>query len=479
MIGYIHRKQMSTAFQVEKRVKIARLCIAGTHSGCGKTTVSLGIMAALVRRGYTVQPFKVGPDFIDPGHHRRVTGRDSHNLDGWIMDPEHNRQIFARYGHDAHVSVVEGVMGLFDGFSGSDETGSTAQMAKWLDLPVVLVIDARAMARSAAAVALGFSRFDPGLSLKGIIFNRVGSKGHAQVIEDALRSNAGLPVFGCLPDNEGLEIPSRHLGLVTDEDFRVHEDQIERLGRWAENNLDFDQLLGLLERAKVHGPEFYIPDGRQKHGPEIRIGIARDKAFCFYYSENLRLLEEAGAKLIPFSPLHSRHLPGEINGLILGGGYPELHCEMLSRNRQLLAEIREFGLSGRPIYSECGGFMFLTKEIQDLEGHIFSMAGIFPLRAKMGGRLRALGYREVITQKESILGAKGTKIRGHEFHYSRIYNMEPNPECIYTMTDRKAGFQAEEGFVQNRVLGSYVHLHWGSNPEVAKNFVDYCRRYGQ
>ncbi|MBW2164520.1 MAG: cobyrinate a,c-diamide synthase, partial [Deltaproteobacteria bacterium] len=300
-----------------KRVKIARLCIAGTHSGCGKTTVSLGIMAALVRRGYTVQPFKVGPDFIDPGHHRRVTGRDSHNLDGWIIDPEHNRQIFARYGHDAH---------------GSDEAGSTAQMAKWLDLPVVLVIDARAMARSAAAVALGFSRFDPDLSLKGIIFNRVGSKGHAQVIEDALRSSTELPVFGCLPDNEELEIPSRHLGLVTDEDFRAHEDQIERLGRWAEDNLDFEQLLGLLERAKGQGPKFYSPDSHQKHGPEIKIGIARDKAFCFYYPENLRLLEEAGAKLIPFSPLHSRHLPEEINGLILGGGYPELHCEMLSRN---------------------------------------------------------------------------------------------------------------------------------------------------
>lgn len=472
---------MSTAFRMEKRVKIARLCIAGTHSGCGKTTVSMGIMAALVRRGYTVQPFKVGPDFIDPGHHRRITGRDSHNLDGWIIDPEHNRQIFERYGHDAHVSVVEGVMGLFDGSSGSDEAGSTAQMAKWLDLPVVLVIDARAMARSAAAVALGFSRFDPDLSLKGIIFNRVGSKGHAQVIEDAVRSSTELPVFGCLPHNEGLEIPSRHLGLVTDEDFGMGENLIRQLARWIENNVDMVRLMESLDLPDITAVQAIQTATNAHRHPEAktRIGIAMDEAFCFYYSENLRLLEEAGAKLIPFSPLHSRHLPEGINGLILGGGYPELHCEMLSQNRQLLAEIREFGLSGRPIYSECGGFMFLTKEIQDLEGHIFPMAGIFPMRAKMGGRLRALGYREVITQNESILGAKGTKIRGHEFHYSRIYNMEPNPECIYTMTDRKAGFQAEEGFVQNRVLGSYVHLHWGSNPEVAKNFVDYCRRYGQ
>ena len=208
-------------------MKVSAFVIAGTHSGCGKTTVSLGIMAALIKRGLTVQPFKVGPDFIDPGHHRRITGRDSQNLDGWMMSPDYNRNILDRYSRDADVAVIEGVMGLFDGFSGSDESGSTAQMAKCLGLPVVLVIDARAMARSAAAVALGFLHFDSDLALKGVIFNRVGSETHSEMLIDAMSSVSDLPVLGCLPRNEGIEIPSRHLGLITDEDFIADKDLIE------------------------------------------------------------------------------------------------------------------------------------------------------------------------------------------------------------------------------------------------------------
>jgi len=456
--------------------KIPAFLIAGTHSGCGKTTVSLGIMAALVKRGFIVQPFKVGPDFIDPGHHRRITGRDSHNLDGWMMSPEYNREILKRYSRDADVAVVEGVMGLFDGFSGKDESGSTAQMAKWLGLPVVLVIDARAMARSAAAVALGFLRFDSDLPLKGIIFNRVGSEAHAGMLVDAINFIPGLSVFGCLPRNEELMIPSRHLGLVTEDDFRPDEDYEEILARWIENNMDLNLLLESLPSALMKAGN--APEADIKRDPDISIGIARDEAFCFYYPESLRMLEEAGAELIPFSPLRSRHLPDGIKGLILGGGYPELHCEMLSQNRELLAEIREFGLSGRPIYAECGGFMFLMKEIQDLKGQTFPMVGIFPMRAKMEPRLKALGYREIITQKESSLGPVNTKVRGHEFHYSMIKETEIDVEYIYEMTDRKSDSSGEEGFVRNRVLGSYVHLHWGSNPEVAENFVDYCCRYG-
>ena len=459
-------------------MKVSAFVIAGTHSGCGKTTVSMGIMAALVKRGLTVQPFKVGPDFIDPGHHRRITGRDSHNLDGWMMSPDYNRNILDRYSRDADAAVIEGVMGLFDGFSGSDESGSTAQMAKWLGLPVVLVIDARAMARSAAAVALGFLRFDSDLALKGVIFNRVGSEAHREMLIDAISSVSALPVVGCLPRNKELEIPSRHLGLVTDEDLIADEDRMKKLARWIENNMDLDHLIGSLPEVKNHrsdGVSFSSNNGRDH---KIKIGIARDEAFCFYYEENLRLLREGGAELIAFSPLRSKHLPDDIKGLILGGGYPELHCQTLSGNKDLVAEIREFGLSGKPIYAECGGFMFLTEEIRDLDGQAFPMVGIFPIRAKMEHRLKALGYREVVTIKDSILGPEGTKVRGHEFHYSQIQSVDPDSECIYTMMDRKAVLHDKEGFVQKRVLGSYVHLHWGSNPEVAKNFVDYSRRYG-
>ena len=458
------------------------LCVAGTHSGCGKTTVSLGIMAALVKRGLIVQPFKVGPDFIDPGHHRRITGRDSHNLDGWMMTPEYNRRILARYSRDSDWSVVEGVMGVFDGFSGRDETGSTAQMAKWLNLPTVIVIDAGAMARSAAAVALGFSMFDPELPLKGIIFNRVGSKKHARMINDAVSFLPDLTVLGYLPREKGLEIPSRHLGLVTDEDFSADKNHIERLANWIEDNIEIEKLL------KNKEPRFpciiNVIENKGPHQRKIRIGIARDEAFCFYYPENLRLLREAGAELIPFSPLRDNRLPQGIKGLILGGGYPELHCSALSRNRELLGEIKGFGMSGRPVYAECGGFMYLVKEIRDLKGDLYPMVGIFPMKAEMVTGLHALGYREIITRKESMLGPAGTKIRGHEFHYSRIKPAQEGAkkdgfsDFLYSMTDRMAVHDTREGFIRENVLGSYIHLHLGSNPEVAVDFVGFCRRYG-
>ncbi len=454
-------------------MNIPAFLIAGTHSGCGKTTVSLGIMAALVRRKRKVQAFKVGPDFIDPGHHRRITGRDSHNLDGWIMDRDDNRRILSRGMGDADAVVVEGVMGLFDGFSGADESGSTAQMAKWLDLPVILVIDARSMARSAAAVALGFLRFDPDLSIGGIIFNRVGSQTHAQILQEAVSSITHVPVFGYLPRSEALEMPSRHLGLVTDEDLVRGDDHSERLARWIESNVDLDGILAL-HNMKRPGDE--IPEALPK--PDIRIGIARDEAFCFYYPENLRLLRRAGAQLVPFSPMRSKNLPEGIHGLYLGGGYPELHCRSLAENRPLLNAIRDFGMDGKPIYAECGGFMFLMREIEDLEGRVFPMVGLFPMRAKMDPRLKSLGYREVETLDESLLGPGGIRIRGHEFHYSHMEDVAPGRRCIYRLTDRKAVSADREGFVRKHVLGSYVHLHWGSNPGVADHFVDYCRRYG-
>ena len=450
--------------------KIKAFCIAGTHSGCGKTTVSLGIMAALTRRGRIVQPFKVGPDFIDPGHHRRMTGRDSHNLDGWMMTQSYNREMFSRYCQDADVAVVEGVMGLFDGFSGKDEAGSTAQMVKWLNLPLFLVIDASSMARSAAAIALGFSEFDRELPVSGVIFNRVASQGHAELIAEAMSPMWDLPVFGYLPREEGLEIPSRHLGLVTDEDFSMDQGRIESLADWIDANLDLNRLMKSLQ---LRGPE--LTTASPPLNGEIKIGLARDEAFCFYYPENLRLLREAGAELIPFSPLRDRQLPVGIAGLIFGGGYPELHSKALAENRALLREIRNFGLNDGPIYGECGGFMFLMNEIRDLEGKAYPMVGLFPMIAVMEHRLKSLGYREVVTKQRSVLGPKGTRIRGHEFHYSHVNEMEPLISCIYTMKDRKSSSKGKEGFLKKNVLGSYVHLHWGSNPKVAEHFVDFCR----
>ena len=446
--------------------------IAGTHSGCGKTTVTLGVMAVLLKRGFTVQAFKVGPDFIDTGHHRRITGKDAHNLDGWMLSRQANQEVFSRYSRGMDIAVIEGVMGLYDGISGSDESGSTAQMAKWLDLPVILIIDATSMARSAAATALGFFRFDPELPFAGIIFNRVGSKGHEEMLRDAMSSIPNLPVFGYLYRDKGLEIPSRHLGLVTDEELCIGEDLIEKLARWMDTNVNLDYLLEYTKGTEFNGV-YTAPISR----PKIKIGIAQDKAFSFYYPENLRLLREAGADLIPFSPLQDTQLPQGIKGLYLGGGYPELYCNELAKNECLLQEIREFGLDGGPIYGECGGFMFLMKEIRDLSGKAYPMVGIFDTTAMMDSHLRALGYREIVTKKGSILGPKGTRVRGHEFHYSHIQDRDIREERIYSMAARKHFSYDNEGFVRKGVLGSYVHLHWGSNPGVAKNFVDYCRYY--
>ena len=327
-----------------------------------------------------------------------------------MMTPEYNRQILARYSRDSDWAIVEDVMGIFNGFSGRNESGSTAQMAKWLNLPTIIVIDARAMARSVAAIALGFSMFDPELPLKGIIFNRVGSKKHAQMINDAVSFLPDLPVLGYLPREKGLEIPSRHLGLVTDEDFSADKNHIERLANWIEDHIDIENLLKNKEPRPPCMINVIAKKGQDQR--KIRIGIARDEAFCFYYPENLRLLKEAGAELVPFSPLRDNRLPEGIKGLILGGGYPELHCKALSLNLELTGEIKEFGVSGRPVYTECGGFMYLLKEICDLKGDSYPMAGIFPMKAEMVTGLHALGYREIITGKESMLGPAGTKDKG-------------------------------------------------------------------
>lgn len=449
------------------------VCIAGTHSGCGKTTISAGIMSAMVRRGYNVQAYKIGPDFIDPGHHRRATGRDAHNLDGWMMDRQMNTDIFLRNLHGADTAVVEGVMGLFDGFSGNTDSGSTAQMAKWLGLPVILVIDARSMARSAAAVALGYSRFDPKVSIRGVLFNRVGSKAHGEMLREAMLELPDLEVYGFLPAEKKLEIPSRHLGLLTEGDFTPGEEFLRDLASWVEENIDLNRLLSSTNSRVTVADE--IPP---KGNPSIRVAIAVDEAFCFYYEENLRLLRDAGAELVPFSPIRSGMLPEDIQGLILGGGYPELHCIQLSKNKGLLSAIRTFGLEGRPIYAECGGFMYLMEQIADLEGEKHSMVGLFPMDARMEKGLHSLGYRQILTKKRSPLGPAGIKVRGHEFHYSKIAEDHDNVERIYSIQDRKEAGMHEEGYLRKNVLGSYVHLHWGSNPDVAGHFVDCCRKYG-
>jgi cobyrinic acid a,c-diamide synthase len=452
--------------------KIPVLAVAGTHSGSGKTTVTLGLMAALKRKGLAVQGFKVGPDFIDPGHHRAVTGRESHNLDGWMMRPEVNRSIFLRGLRGADAGVIEGVMGLFDGFSGSDETGSTAETAKHLGVPVLLVVDARSMARSAAAVALGFARFDPDLSLAGVLFNRVGGRTHARMLEEAMEAVPGIQLLGCLPRDEALAIPSRHLGLVTADDHLMGEEKTDRLAAWIEAHVDLDRILDAAPGFRGAPPSSHTPPLQKE-----RIGLARDEAFCFYYKENLLLLEAAGAEMIPFSPLRDRALPEGVSGLYLGGGYPELHCETLSANRSMKRAIRSFAEDGGVVYAECGGFMYLMRTIRDLKGRGHRMAGVFPFDAVMEPTLRSLGYREIETLEDTLLGPAGTRVRGHEFHYSSMTGGGEGPGPVYSVSSRLGAVDAEEGFTSGGALGSYIHLHFGSNPDSARSLVEACTRF--
>jgi cobyrinic acid a,c-diamide synthase len=464
------------------------LVIAGTHSGSGKTTVTLGILAALKNRGFSVAPFKVGPDFIDPGHHRRIAGTQSRNLDGWMLSQAANRKMFARGIAGADVAVVEGVMGLFDGYDGRSEAGSTAQMARWLGLEILLVVDARSMARSAGALVYGFTRFDPGCRFCGVVFNNVGSARHMEYLCQALEEKVSVPVLGGLPKNPDLAIPDRHLGLVTAEDYGLSDQQVAALAGVIEKNLDLDRLIERLPGIVVEDPDYEM-ENREDHDQnnrfpvsdlkKVRIGVARDNAFCFYYPDNLEIFEENGAEIVFFSPVNDRELPSNLDGIYLGGGYPELHAEKLSMNVSMRKDVFEKCKKGMPVYAECGGFMYLCEKLISKHGDVYDMVGCFPFASRMKDRLNALGYREIRLSDTTPLGKKGLTARGHEFHYSYLEEEKISPEIqkVYEASDRSGTERSCPGYLVNQCLGSYVHLHFRSCPEIGRNFVSACGLY--
>jgi len=441
------------------------LLIAGTHSGCGKTTVTLGVMAALARRGLAVQPFKCGPDFIDPSLHRMVTGRVSRNLDVRMCGKDFVRATFARHSPAIGCSVVEGVMGLFDGGE-----GSAATLAKTLDLPVILVIDVRSAAESVAAVVHGFATLDPQLTLAGVVCNRIGSDKHRTMVAEAIQAHSNVPIIGFLPRREEVSIPSRHLGLHMGDEHPLQGESLEVLAQLTEEHLDLDLLLRIAgDRRSVSATD--TPDQLPAHDQQVRLGVARDAAFCFYYEDNLDLLRAAGAELVFFSPLEDRHLPAGLHGLYLGGGYPELYARSLSENTTMREQIRAFAESGRPVYGECGGFMYLCASITDLEDHRFPMAGLYPFQARMQRHLRSLGYRQPVVKQDCLLAPAGAVLHGHEFHYSTIDTEGLAVPSAYFLENGRP-----EGFLRHNTLAGYVHLHWGRTPEVAARFVQACRQ---
>ena len=453
-----------------------RIFIAGTHSGVGKTTVTLALLAAFRARGREVQPFKVGPDYIDPGHHRLASGRVSRNLDGWMFGQELNRESFRKASKDADLSIIEGMMGLFDSCSPTTEMGSAAQMAKQLTAPVLLVIDGSAMARSAAALVTGYAKFDRKLWVAGVIFNRVKSEGHYQLLKEAVEKETKVKVLGYLRPDSELTIQDRHLGLKSALEQGFTE-LYDKLGQAASETLDLDGIEQIASSSPPLPPEGVGLTVPQPHRPgeKIRIGIAYDSAFCFYYPDNLELLQRSGAELIIFSPMSNPSLP-DVDLLYLGGGYPEIYAEGLERNVKMRKMIQAFAERGGPIYAECGGLMYLTKRLRDFEGREFEMAGVFPATTVMDAAHPTLGYREVNVTQACLLGEAGTTIRGHEFHFSSLV---PEGELTYVgqVTDAEGRECGRDGLSHANVVALYTHLHFFSHPAIAWNLVQTAREF--
>jgi cobyrinic acid a,c-diamide synthase len=462
---------------------MARLIIAGMSSGVGKTTIAVGLIAALRRRALIVQPFKVGPDYIDPTYHALAAGRPCRNLDAWMVPPDRLLASFSRATLDVDVAVVEGVMGLYDGFDYGDNAGSTAAASRLLNAPVVLVVDASKMARSAGAIALGFRQFDPGLNLAGFIANRVGGVSHGRGVASAVASATGLPVFGWLPRDPRLAIPERYLGLVPTREPGQWSDFIDAAGTIVDKYLDLDRILTIAREAPPLPPNAAAPAGAINLPEPLAafdrpvIAVARDEAFHFTYPENLELLQAAGAEVAFFSPLHDDRLPPRTAGVMLSGGFPELYASALSRNGPLHAALRDAHVGQMPIYAECGGLMYLTEAIVDDQGRDHAMAGLLPGRSTMAGRL-TLGYRLGRAARDSWLFKAGETIRGHEFHYSSWVDRPAGLPAALHLAGRDGEMSVSpEGACQRNLWASYVHLHFDGLPELPSRFVVACRSW--
>lgn len=456
----------------ERNLKIPRLVFTGISSGCGKTTISSGVMAALRRRGLKVQAFKVGPDYIDPGYHTLATGLPSRNLDSWMLIPDAISELFQRSAATADINIIEGVMGVFDGHSGSDDTGSTAEVAKMLRCPVVLVLDVSKMSRSAAALVLGCQKFDPELDIRGVVLNRTGSEKHRLLVKEAIEQKTNVPVLGHMPRTPGLELPERHLGLVPTAEQDTLQGFIDRLAGEIETRIDLAGLMKIAGEAEPIQPVFPRLFPETPVPPKVRVAVARDEAFNFYYQDNLDLLEAQGADLLYFSPLHDPALPSGIQGIYLGGGFPEVYAAQLGQNASMLRSIKAAGLGGTAIYAECGGLMYLAGGIVDQSGREHGMVGLVPGCPSLSRMRLKLRYVKVRGNWGNPLAAYDVVLRGHEFHYSHFDPPAPGA-AAWEILEPEPGL---EGFRVHNIVASYVHLHFASHPSVAPNFVAWCSK---
>jgi cobyrinic acid a,c-diamide synthase len=460
-----------------------KIVIAGVTSGVGKSTVAMAIMYALRRKGFVVQPFKVGPDFIDPSYHTFVTGRQSRNLDIWMMGKTGVLQSFKRCCFDADVCVIEGVMGLFDGVSGKDDFGSTAHVAKLLNAPIILVIDSAKAARSIAAIALGFLHFDKSLKIGGIILNNVAGQKHAGFVIDAFAEKIKIPIVGLIERNEEIKMGERHLGLIPTAEIEDKKKRaIIRSAKYVSEQIDLDKIVKMWNQRQS-GEVRYIQSTVRLSTGKLNVAVALDESFNFYYADNLEALRKRHVNLLFFSPIHDRTLPEDVSGIILGGGFPEVLSEKLSRNHSMRMSMLEAAEDGTPVYAECGGLMYLTRSISECEldhqkdkkWKKNKMVGLIDADTFMTQRL-TLNYTKA--NCHASIFNNTPNIRGHEFHYSRIGNIANDAKFAYTMARGNGVDGKKDGFSVYNCLASYMHVHFADTRlprQLIESFKKHCR----
>lgn len=452
-----------------------RVLLAGDRSSSGKTTIVAGLLSALRGRGLDVQSFKVAMDYIDPSYHTWITGRPCRNLDGYLMPEKAVQEIYSHAAAGADIAVIEGVRGLYEGYDG--DLGSTAQIAKLLKVPVIFVVDARSITRSAAALVKGYMDYDPQVQIKGVILNKVGSERHASKARKEIERYAGVEVVGVIPRNDSMHLAMRHLGLVPVLEGKARhegfEERLNRIREIVENGLDIDRILEISRKAEPLSEQEQDLYKKNDLGIGVRIGVAMDEAFNFYYRDNLEMMELSGTKVVPFSPVHDSALP-EVDGIYIGGGYPELYARELSENQGMLRSLTEAHEKDLPIYAECGGLMYLAREIE-WDGDRHEMAGLVPGKTRRGS-IRVVSYVHGRLAKDCVLGSEGSPIMGHEFHHSEMI-MDAGTKYAIRL-ERGTGIQGGwDGMTEGNMVASYSHIHSASYRGFPLEFIRACKKH--
>jgi cobyrinic acid a,c-diamide synthase len=451
-------------------MKIPRVILSGTSSRAGKTVVSIGLMRALRNRGYDVQPFKVGPDFIDPSYHYFATNRASRNLDSYMISPQDILGTFQRSSEDCDIAIIEGTMGLYDSHNALDEKGSTAQVSKILSSPVVLIANVERIGRTAAPFVLGYRLFDELVDIQGVILNRLGNPRHATKARLAVERLAKMQVVGVIPRDERIVIPERHLGLVPAYERGKLEKLFDDLAEVVESYVDVDAIIRIAEGAKEMEKATVNPVFRPLEEKSFTLGVVRDEAFTFYYQDNLDAFSANGAEIRYIDSLRDKKLPN-VDALYIGGGFPEVFAEALEKNTSIREEIYNFCDSGKPVYGECGGLMYLGESITTKEGEEYEMVGFLPLKARMFHRFQALGYVRNEVIRDNPLSKKGVRLVGHEFHYSKL-DLLDKIEYVYKVERGKGVDGVHDGLMVKNTLASYMHLHVLSYPDMVNNLLE-------